>query len=91
MPPVRIPACGSMSKAIYADDKGVKHVDEAKCVGCGACVEACPWHMPTIHPETRKSTKCILCGACAEGCVTGALSIVPWDAVTAAAQPTRKN
>lgn len=82
------PACGNACpvKAIYADENGVKKIDEAKCVGCGACVAACPWHMPTINPETRKSTKCVQCGACAAGCVTGALKIVPWEAIAAAAQ-----
>lgn len=86
------PPCGNAcpEEAIYADDRGVKIVDQSKCVGCGACVEACPWHMPTVNPETKKASKCILCGACIQGCVTGALSMVPWDAVTAAAQKTRK-
>ena len=74
------PACGNACpvKAIYADENGVKKVDETKCVGCGACAAACPWHMPTINPETKKSTKCVQCGACAAGCVTGALKILPW-------------
>ena len=82
------PACGNACpvKAIYADENGVKKVDESKCVGCGACAAACPWHMPTINPETKKSTKCVQCGACAAGCVTGALKIVPWEAIAAAAQ-----
>ena len=82
------PACGNACpvKAIYADENGVKKVDESKCVGCGACVAACPWKMPTINPETKKSTKCVQCGACAAGCVTGALKIVPWEAIAAAAQ-----
>lgn len=86
------PWCGNAcpEEAIYADDRGVKIVDESKCIGCGACVKACPWHMPTINPETQKASKCILCGACIEGCITGALSMVPWDEVTAAAQKTRK-
>ena len=85
------PWCGNACPvdAIYSNDKGVKIVDEAKCIGCGACVTACPWHMPTINPETKKSSKCISCGACVHGCITGALSIVPWDKVTAAAQKTR--
>ena len=82
------PACGNACpvKAIYADENGVKKVDETKCVGCGACAAACPWKMPTINPETKKSTKCVQCGACAAGCVTGALKIVPWEAIAAAAQ-----
>ena len=85
------PWCGNACpvQAIYADEKGVKIVDQAKCIGCGACVEACPWHMPTLNPETNKSSKCISCGACVDGCITGALAIIPWDAVTAAAQKTR--
>lgn len=84
------PPCGEACpvKAIYSDNKGVKIVDESKCVGCGACTAACPWKLPTINPETKKSSKCIACGACADGCPSGALSIIPWDAVTAAAQKT---
>ena len=87
------PPCGNACpmKAIYADDKGIKKVDETKCVGCGACTAVCPWDMPTVNPETRKSSKCILCGACVEGCCTGALSIVPWNQVVAAAQAARKS
>ena len=60
--------------------------EKKECCGCGACVEACPWHMPTVNPETSKSSKCISCGACGAGCPSGALQIVPWDDVTAAAQ-----
>ena len=82
------PACGNACpmKAIYADENGIKKVDQSKCVGCGACVAACPWHMPTVNPETHKSSKCIACGACADECPSGALRLVSWDEVTAAAQ-----
>lgn len=82
------PACGEAcpKEAVYADEKGVKMIDQSKCIGCGACVEACPWQMPTINPETKKSSKCIACGACVAGCPSGALEMIPWDAVTAAAQ-----
>ena len=82
------PACGEACPmgAIYADESGIKRVDTNKCVGCGMCTEACPWHMPTVNPATQKSSKCIMCGACAEGCPSGALSIVPWDQITAVSQ-----
>lgn len=59
-------------------------VDEEKCVGCGACTAACPWNMPTVDPETSKSTKCVLCGACADNCITGALRMMPWEKYEAA-------
>lgn len=81
------PACGNAcpQKAIVADPTtGARVVDQEKCIGCGACVTACPWHMPTVDPETKKSTKCISCGSCAQGCPTGALSIIPWEDVAAA-------
>lgn len=82
------PACGNACPkgAIVTNSTGIRSVDEAKCIGCGACVEACPWHMPTVNKETGKSSKCIACGACAKGCPSGALQIVPWDEITAAAQ-----
>lgn len=82
------PACGNACpvNAISVNSQGVRVVDANVCVGCGACVAACPWSMPTVNPETGKSSKCIACGACVSGCPTGALSIVSWDAVTAAAQ-----
>jgi Fe-S-cluster-containing dehydrogenase component len=82
------PACGNACPkgAITTNTNGTRIVDETKCVGCGACVEACPWHMPTVNPETKKSSKCIACGACVAGCISGALTIVPWDDVTAVAQ-----
>ena len=81
------PACGNACpmKAIYADENGIKKVDQSKCVGCGACVAACPWHMPTVNPETHKSSKYIACDACADECPSGALRLVSWDEVTAAA------
>jgi len=63
---------------------GARVVDTAKCIGCGACAGACPWHMPKVDPDTKKSTKCITCGACAAGCPTNALSVVPWEDVVAA-------
>lgn len=68
--------------AISLDETfGAWKVDESKCVGCGACTMACPWHMPTVDPETKKSTKCILCGACAENCITGAIKLTPWKEI----------
>lgn len=73
-------AAACPKKAINQNEtSGAWTVDEDLCIGCGACTEACPWNMPTVDPETAKSTKCILCGACADNCITGALKLLPWE------------
>jgi len=71
--------------AIFSD-RGVKKIDPAKCISCRLCIPACPWDMIDINTFTGKATKCINCGVCVDRCPTGALSIVPWTAVQAAAQ-----
>ena len=81
------PAClnACPMKAIYVEEgTGIRKIDEAKCVGCGACVAACPWHMPRIDVDTKKSTKCVSCGACVAGCPTSALKMVTWEEIAAA-------
>lgn len=81
------PACVNVCpmKAISADPvTGARVIDEDKCIGCGACVNACPWHMPRVDVEKHKSTKCISCGACVAGCPTSALRMIPWEDVAKA-------
>jgi Fe-S-cluster-containing dehydrogenase component len=60
-------------------------IDTQKCVGCGTCVKACPWEMPSLdgHPlaEGTKAHKCHLCNGapeCVAACTSGALQYVPW-------------
>lgn len=56
---------------------GAVVVDEAKCIGCGICVEACP--IPgaiSMHPEKSLPLKCDLCDGdpeCVKYCVPQAL------------------
>jgi len=50
-----------------------------RCLGCGACAEACPSraisYLPGGVPETDRD-RCTACGACTEACPTGARTIL---------------
>ena len=48
-------------------------VNEKKCIGCGACVDACPFGAIWLHPDRKKAIKCDLCRQCIPRCPTGAL------------------
>jgi len=58
-------------------------VDEARCVGCGACAQACP-EQPEHHvlgliggkAQLVSPTDCIGHGACRDACPVGAISLV---------------
>ena len=57
--------------------KPVLVLRENRCLGCGACVAACPHGLHAfgsdgVHTVVRQ--ECTLCGACVDACV-GALSV----------------
>ena len=59
-------------EAITTDSKtSAVIVDRDKCIGCGACIKACPGNIPYLHPKDKKATICDLCGgepACVKVC-----------------------
>ena len=64
------------------DKDGIVFVDAELCVGCKACIKACPWGVPQWDSNTGKVAKCDLCKdridqglkpACVTKCTTGAL------------------
>ncbi|MHC4607873.1 MAG: 4Fe-4S dicluster domain-containing protein [Planctomycetota bacterium] len=70
--------------ASYRSPDGVILVDEKRCIGCGYCVQACPYGSRFIHPVEHVASKCTLCyhritkglrTACVETCPTGARSL----------------
>ena len=71
--------------AIEAQPKtGTRVVNEDKCIGCGLCVNECPWAAITVDTEDRKAKKCFLCNGdpeCVKNCPTGSLKLVPWEEV----------
>lgn len=52
-------------------------IDKELCVGCGACVDACPVQALTIvdGKVTVEEATCVDCGACVSVCPVEALSL----------------
>jgi len=50
---------------------------ESKCIGCGVCLEACPFGALTMEGDKARVdlTTCTLCGACKPVCPVGAIEI----------------
>lgn len=76
--PVCVAVCPT--GATYQTAEGLVLVDAAKCIGCKACVTACPYAMRSMHPDGY-ADKCTFCAhrladgrlpACVETCPTGA-------------------
>jgi carbon-monoxide dehydrogenase iron sulfur subunit len=91
-PVVRMPVVCSQCKdakcmaacptnAIYSRN-GVVLIKDEECVGCHACVDACPFGAMYIHPDLDVPLKCDLCGdngqpQCARMCPTEAIVFLP--------------
>ncbi len=53
-------------------------LDEAKCTGCGMCVQVCPHAVLAMNGRKVRITDidlCMECGACAGNCPVEALSL----------------
>lgn len=77
--PPCVPVCPA--GATYKAEDGIVLVDHDACVGCGYCVQACPYEARFLNEETGTADKCTLCvqrleagllPACVETCVGGA-------------------
>jgi len=67
--------------ASFSTHDGVVLVDDKQCIGCGYCVQACPYGSRYIHPKSHTADKCTWCyhritkgktTACAAACPAGA-------------------
>ncbi len=77
--PACVPVCPV--QATYQQKDGIVVIDNERCVGCGYCVQACPYDARFINKETNTADKCTFCThrlevgllpACVESCVGGA-------------------
>ncbi len=53
-------------------------VDQAKCTGCGLCLEICPYKAVSLTQEGARVDPglCKGCGACVAGCRSGAITLL---------------
>jgi Fe-S-cluster-containing dehydrogenase component/formate-dependent nitrite reductase membrane component NrfD len=68
--------------ALYRRADGIVDFDNRRCIGCRACMQACPYDALYIDPETRTAAKCNYCAhrvdrglepACVNVCPTHAI------------------
>jgi tetrathionate reductase subunit B len=77
--PPCVAACPSQATYKRKAD-GLVVIDTDACIGCGLCIEACPYHVRYLNPVTGKADKCNAClqrveqgemPACVATCVGG--------------------
>jgi Fe-S-cluster-containing dehydrogenase component len=49
------------AEAISRDDRGIVLIDEELCIGCKACLEACPFGAMQFDETREMAVKCDLC------------------------------
>ncbi len=87
-----VPACrlACPTGAIFeGGPAGARLVAAEKCIGCSACVWACPFGASELDLVTRVAYRCDLCEGdplCVKHCPTGSLRYVPEDQLTTAEQ-----
>ncbi|RLB10257.1 MAG: heterodisulfide reductase, partial [Deltaproteobacteria bacterium] len=70
-----------LSKDVVVASGSVAEVDESKCMGCGACVEACAYdaiQLYTVKGAKKAKVNPVLCkgdGLCNAKCPTGAIQL----------------
>ena len=63
--PACVKVCPTKAHHKRAED-GLVVIDATKCIGCGLCAQACPYHAPVLDETAHKMRKCDALTACRE-------------------------
>jgi len=68
--------------ALFRADNGVVDFDDGNCIGCKACMNACPYDAIYINPETNTANKCNFCNHRVEvGLEPSCVIVCPTEAI----------
>ena len=70
--------------AMYQREDGIVEFDKDACIGCKACMQACPYDAIYIDPDTHTAAKCHFCSHRIESGLEPACAVVcPTEAIIA--------
>lgn len=81
------------TRAMFRRPDGIVDFDKSICIGCKACIAACPYDAIFINPEDNSAEKCNMCShridaglepACVTVCPTSAILVGDLDDPTSA-------
>ncbi|UCF39438.1 MAG: 4Fe-4S dicluster domain-containing protein [Acidobacteriota bacterium] len=68
-------------EATFKTEDGVVLVDNERCMGCGYCIQACPYGARYLHPETKTADKCTFCyHRISQGLLPACVNVCPTQA-----------
>jgi Fe-S-cluster-containing dehydrogenase component/formate-dependent nitrite reductase membrane component NrfD len=70
------------TSAMYKRDDGIVDFDKSICIGCKACMAACPYDAIFINPDDHSAEKCNFCAHRLEvGLEPACVSVCPTEAI----------
>ena len=78
-------------EAVTKGQDGIVRISTELCIGCMACLQACPFGAPELNPDKDVVEKCNLCShriekglspACVQACPAGAIGFGDFHEIT---------